>query len=412
MKTHLYSSLVEKWVGWLFSTRNALTIFCIALFIVYALTPLLLWATTPVDDTFAQLALLTLCSIGAMLIGSQIPLFDSRFRQNETRLYIPSIFFHLPIWSIFIIFVIVTLTTAPSIPIIDAILGTPPDELSQRRGDFLKTRTGPEAALIYISTIFSSALIPYSIVLLFLNNSRYRYASLLFFLAFSVSFLQKVLFLNAILPLITYFALAHKISKKMVFTTAFAATGLVILLTLATTSNSNDYSSQTSLPIYFTSTYLPTSSLDYLIWRAVAVPTFTATDTLTVFNSLFNETYLLGSTSSLLSTIFGLERVNLERHVFEHQFGSWNEVANANAVFITDAYANFGATGIIIYSLIAGQAFRWFRLSKDIAFKSLWPVFAFILFSASLIGAIFSNGFLLVFFIGIFLKIGRNRLYS
>ena len=118
---------------------------------------------------------------------------------------------------------------------------------------------------------------------------------------------------------------------------------------------------------------------------------------------------LLGATSSLLSAVFGLERINLERFVFEHQFGGWNDTANANAVYIVDAYANFGYVGVVIFGLFIGQIFRWFRLSSDGAFKSLWVIFAFTLFNASLIGMLFSNGFLYMIFHTLFVSVPSVR---
>jgi hypothetical protein len=153
---------------------------------------------------------------------------------------------------------------------------------------------------------------------------------------------------------------------------------------------------------YMSAGYVPTSSLDYFAWRAFAVPIYTASDTLLVHEQQFREQPLMGATSNLLSALFGLDRINLERFVFEHQFGSWNETANANAVFMVDAYANFGYLGVIFFSLFVGQIFRWFHLSSDIGFKSLWPLFAFVLFNASLIGMLLSNGFIYMLFHSLF----------
>ena len=154
--------------------------------------------------------------------------------------------------------------------------------------------------------------------------------------------------------------------------------------------------------------YQPISPLDYFVWRAFAVPIYTAADTLIVHEQKYKGELLMGSTSSFLSSVFGLQRVNLERYVFEYQFGGWNETANSNAVFIVDAYANFGLLGVIFFSLFVGQLFRWFRISPDIGFKSLWPLFAFILFNASLIGTLFSNGFLYMVLHALFFKCRSN----
>ena len=160
--------------------------------------------------------------------------------------------------------------------------------------------------------------------------------------------------------------------------------------------------------LFFSATYIPPDTISYLIWRSVGVPVFTATDTLLVHRELFSGQPLMGATSSLISALFGIERINLERFVFEHQFGSWNEIANANAVFITDAFVNFGWIGVILFSMIVGQVFRWFRLSKDIAFRAQWINFAFMIFSASLIGTLLSNWWIFMFFNAFLLRVGSN----
>jgi hypothetical protein len=160
---------------------------------------------------------------------------------------------------------------------------------------------------------------------------------------------------------------------------------------------------------YLSAVYTPTGPMEYFAWRAGAVPIFTATDTLVVHEQVFGGEPLMGATSSLLAAAFGLTRVNLERHVFEHQFGSWNEIANANAFFAVDAYANFGYVGVFLFALVAGQMFRWFRLSQDVAFKSLWPIFALSLYNASMIGLFFSNGFLYMAMHALFVRLAPRR---
>ena len=392
--------------------KNGLTVFCTALGLVYGVVPIIVYFLILPESTFLHLALLTLVAIVSLVLGSRVSIFDHRFRGTEPRIAIDSFAFHFVGWSIFLAFIAVTLATAPSIPLISAIRGASSEVLSQERGEFLKGRTGVWIALLYLSTFLTSTIIPYSIVLLYASGSRFRHVFAGLFFVFCVSFMQKALFLNLVLPLLAYLAITRKLPTRAAVSSVL--TSVVILFLATYLSLGDDAPGDTRDGIgaldYFSAAYAPTNPIEYFGWRAFAVPIFTATDTLLVHAQEFGGRYLLGASSSLVSSLFGMERINIERYVFEHQFGWWNELANANAVFITDAYVNFGYLGVVVFAFVIGQVFRWFRLSKDVGFKSLWPLFAFTLFSAPLIGMLLSNGFLYMLFHASFLKISPNRI--
>lgn len=367
--------------------------------ITYGVMPLSLYLFASANEYFLKLSALTGCALVALFVGYKIPLFDGQFSTGVPRIVISSRAFNLAVWMFFFLFAAYTFYTAPSIPLLSAIQGAEANDLSQQRGDFFKGRTGIESALLYLSTIFTTVLIPYSLVLLFLNRSILRYVLLLVSFLFCISFLQKALFLNVFLPMMVCLALTGKLSfKTLVLCFAMVLFILMAAVFLSLGGGVGGGINLQNVPLaqYYSSTYTSSGAGDYFLWRAFAVPLFTATDTLLVHAELFKNEYLMGSTSLLISILTGAERINIERYVFQHQFGSWNDIANANAVFVSDAYVNFGWVGVICFGLIIGQVFRWFRLSEDIAFKSLWPIFAFTLYSASLIGMLISNGFLYI----------------
>ena len=400
-------SLITK----LLHPRNGLKVFSSLLLLIYAVIPACIFIFFNPQPFFLKLSILTCLSVAFMWMGSLMPLLDVQFKARARRITISSNLFHTTTWIIFLVFVAVTLITAPSIPLISAFQGGSADALSQERGDFLKGRAGPAMALSYISTILVSTLLPYSVVLLYAGKSRFRHLLAGLFFLYCISFLAKSLFLNLIFPLLAYLAIVNKLGKK---TIAIALIGTVLILIIGTVlsmggANDTGINVVSTGAEYMSAVYVPTNPLDYFIWRAFAVPIYTASDTLFVHAQQFGDQLLMGATSNLLSSIFGLERINLERYVFEYQFGGWNETANANAVFLVDAYANFGYTGVIIFSLIVGQIFRWFRLSVDLGFKSLWPLFAFILFNASLIGMLLSNGFIYMLFHAIYIRCRTNE---
>ncbi|WP_152031508.1 hypothetical protein [Pseudomonas putida] len=380
----------------LFSPRFGFYLFVCAVGFTYGILPFFLYSYGGVSEYFLKLSLLTAVAIISLFVGFKLSVLDGQFVPGAPRVILSSGLFNFVVWAFFFVFAFYTFYTAPSIPLLSAIQGAGADDLSQQRGDFFKGRSGFESALLYLSTIFTTVLIPYSLVLMFLKRSALRYPLLLVAFVFCISFLQKSLFLNVFMPVMVCFALSGRLSFKALIT-CMALAVLVLLAAVFISLGGGDsggaVAESTPLAEYFSATYLPSGGGDYFLWRAFAVPLFTATDTLQVHADIFNGEYLMGATSLLLSLLTGAERINIERYVFQHQFGSWNEIANANAVFITDAFVNFGWLGVILFSVVIGQVFRWFRLSGDIAFKSLWPVFAFTLFSASLIGMLISNGF-------------------
>ncbi|WP_396267888.1 hypothetical protein [Ideonella sp.] len=389
--------------------QNGLFIFSAILLVVYAIAPAAVYLIAPVGESFLLLSLITICAVTSMLLGSQISLFDSRFKPSAPRLAIDRRVFIAVTWLIFIAFVLITFSTAPSIPIWTALRGgATSNELSQERGEFLKGREGAGIALLYISTFLVNTIVPYSIVLLYRVKSSLRHWAAAVFFLFCISFMQKALFLNLILPLLVFLAITRKLSTKIFLPVIFGTVGLLLLTTALSLAGEGGDTSNTRSSDYLTALYAPSNPIDYFIWRAAAVPIFTATDTLVVHSEQFGSRPLMGATSTLISSILGIERINLERFVFEHQFGGWNDTANSNAVFCIDAYVNFGWPGVVIFGLIIGLTFRWFKISTDIGFQSLWLIFAFVLFSAPLIGMLLSNGFAYMLLHGLYIRVDRH----
>lgn len=398
----------------LIDARSALPLFVLGIFAAYAVIPRLVFNLGLPDDYFVDLSNLALLSCLAMCFGYSLPLFDSRFREGAGHIKINAKRFHFFVWMGFLFFLTVTFLTADNIPILSAIHGASVTELDSQRGAFLKGRTGLEAILPYLGTLFVSALLPYSLVCLFLRKSRFRYLALLVFLGFSVSFLVKSLFLNIAFPLFYFMTRRRKITitkSVPLIGLSFAVLYIVSKLALANAVSAENPLQGADIADFFKTTYQATGLVDFLVWRAVAVPIFTAADTLRVFAEQLGSDRLFGATSSFISAIFGFDRVPLEKMVYAHEFG-WNDLANANAVFITDAFANLGWTGVVLFSMFVGQSLRWFRKSTDVAFQALWMNYCFGLYSASLIGTLFSNGYLLMFFMALFVKQKSGRIYA
>jgi hypothetical protein len=201
-------------------------------------------------------------------------------------------------------------------------------------------------------------------------------------------------------------------ARNFIYTVGASVIILYLITMLASGGKSKADTVYSSFEIskFFTAGHHPSGVEQFLLWRSVAVPIFTASDTLVVFDKEFGGQPLLGSTSSLIAAIFSMERINIERHVFAYEFGGWNDIGNANAVFITDAYVNFIWAGVVLFSMFVGQSLRWFWKSKDEAFKSLWMLYCLMLFSSSLIGVMLSTGFLFMFIHALFFRLKSRRL--
>lgn len=392
------------------SPRYAPALFSLALIILYAIVPLFVDALYLNNPYFFELGCMSLLACASVMVGFRSPLLDGRFGSKARYFVINESLFHAVVWAAFALFIAVTFYTAKSIPLWSALAGADANTLSVERGEFLKGRVGAELALLYISTIFVNTLLPYSMVRLFMGKSKWRYPLAGLFFFFSISFLQKTLFLNLILPLGYYAAQRLKINFRKVLLALGTAWVLLYFLTLISTRGESVAAlvyGDVDVNMLFSATFRPVGTMEMLLWRIFSVPVFTATDMLLVFRQQLGGNELMGATSSLLSTLFGMQRVNIERMVFAHQFGAWNEIANANAVFFVDAFVNFGWVGIVLFSMFVGQTLRWFYLSDDEAFKALWPLYCFVLLSAPLIGMLFSNGYLYMFFHALFIRLGH-----
>lgn len=400
---------LKKFFEYIFSPKNGLSIFMAAVGLVYGLIPLIIFLFFRGNEAFGLLAAITGVALISMWLGACIPIFDFRFSKTARCFRISPEKFIFFSFFVFLIFLVITFATAPTVPILSALNGAESNDLSAERGAFLKGREGAELILLYMSTFLVNTIVPYSIVLLYERGSSKRYLATFLFFIFCISFMQKSLFLNCLLPILAFLADKRRLNNRILFLILAGAFSILMITTYLSLRGEqmDQYISEGG---YFSASYAPHSPFEYFLWRSVSVPVFTATDTLIVHEEQFRGNNLWGATSSFISGIFGLERINIERYVFEYQFGSWNEVANANAVFIIDAFVNFGWLGVILFGVFVGLVFRWFRLSDDVAFRSLWTIFAFVLFSAPLIGMLLSNGFAYMLFHALFIRVKKYEI--
>lgn len=408
---------------------------------MYLAVPAIVEATTLRHPYFPELMGMTALACAGILAGYFLPLLDRQFGPKAWRITVPESWFQIGLWGTFVVVLVVTLATAPSIPLLSAFINDSAN-LDVERAQFLKMRTGWEAALPYIHTLLTGALLPMALASLFLQKAPGRIWALQLMLLYSPLFLVKAQIIHTGVPLLYVAWVRRSIRLAVGATVAILFT---ILLTSALTgvgapspaatpavpkpavaSPQAPSTSKTTpttpkatvieVPMtkidpvrgsqetsYFGSLYPAKGTLDFIAWRTFAVPIFTAADALYVVHNRYNAEPLMGSTSSFIAALTGRPRVALEADTYAHQWGA-SEYGRSNATFMVEAFANFGWLGVALFALFIGQSLRWLALSEHEGAKAVWPLYAILLYSGSLIPVLLSNGYLLFFAIVLFVR--------
>lgn len=395
------------------SRVSAMVLLVAGLVVLYVAVPLWVNFAVAPDRYFTYLAVFTAVAVVAIAVGFHISWFDRRFEPTAVRLKISEPVLQAAVWLSFASFLLVVLITAESIPLLSALRGATAETLSVERGAFLKTRSGWQAILPYLSTIYMGALLPYATVRLFVRRHWLRFAAIAFFTAYTLLALEKAAFVFALGPLI-YLAAVRRNPGMLAGLIGFSL-GLLYLNTVLARGVDELTPMEAKLILegkkpakarpesgaYFSAKYIPTNAIDHIVWRSVSVPVFTAADALRVFDQKFGGAYFLGTTSTFVAKATGRERVNYDAEVFGYQYGH-GEIGRANSVYFTEAYVNFGWLGVMAFSLFVGQALRWLHNSGDPALQAMWPLFCWFVFMAGLMGTLLSNGYVLIFALALF----------
>lgn len=384
----------------LLNSRNSIYIFALAIAVGYCLMPLA-FLSLGTNGYFAELSQMAAVASLMLVVGFRSVLSEQR---RAHRVELPMDMFVAVVWSAFFVIALIITVTAPAIPLVTALQGGSADLIALQREQFLKSRTGLEAAFPYLNAFFTGALIPYSIGLMFLNKYRARWVLTGAFLFYCLIFTEKAFFFKAALPLVYLYG-SGAIKSRFGAPAVVAASVLILIGVTALSGSGQAIEAAQDNNDVLSVTYTPQGVVGHLLWRSFAVPTLTAADAIRVFFGEFGGRPFFGGTSSFLAPIFGAEHVYFERAVFEAQWGQ-NETGtgSSNSVFVTEAFVNFGWIGVIIFSLTVGRMFRWIADSDDAAMHATWPLLAIGLYSAGLIGILFSNGFIALILLSIFAR--------
>jgi hypothetical protein len=378
-------------------------VFAAAIGLFYGLLPFAVGKLVLENEYFHQLAQVSAVAVVGILLGSCLPVLDGLNALPKRTVRLKP--FLLGIWGAFLLFVVVLCVTADRIPFIAALQGADPETLVVLRERFLKAREGWQSSFAYINAVLAGALVPYSLAVMLLRRYRHRWLFFGFFLLYCISFVEKVFFLKAAIPLL-YVIVQRRISSVIRPRVVIAgALGVLALVTLASGVGTRGDESRADGE-FFSTSFATDGPAAFLLWRAVAVPMVTAADALRVFVEQYDGMPLMGASNSLIAAILGRERVNIERDVFAAQWGQAETgTGNANAVFVTEAFLNFGYPGVVAFSLIVGLILRFFGRSSDEALRSLWLLFCWGVFVGPLTGTLLSTGFLPVMLLSALVRI-------
>ncbi|MDR6404751.1 MULTISPECIES: O-antigen polymerase [Chryseobacterium] len=373
--------------------------YCIVFLVFYCIIPVFFMGDSVKEDIAITLAGITILSTLGFLTAFYINFFPTN---NKRYLVVDGGVFSKYVFIIYISIVFLIIITAGELPIMASLRGASVENIFSLREDFLKDRKGFEVVFGYLITIVDSTFFPFVIIRAFLYKNKSRFIYLMAFILYSISFLEKGYFLKIAIPLFMFFYYKSKNKKTYLMISGGSIMGIIILMF---TLSKFDAMEVTRDEPFFSIYHIPATVLEAVIWRMVAVPVITAYQGLELFFSQsFHGEYLYGATSSLLSSIFDIERVNFERALYQSQFGG-SETGNANQFYLIEAFINYGYVGVFLFSFFLGKMIKDMIDTKNIAIICIIPLIFYSLFNSGLIGNLFSNGYILFYLMIKFVKI-------
>lgn len=373
---------MERILRALVNPLSGAVIFALALIVFYGLGAWIV-DSPMVEQTSADMALLPWISAVCVIIGS---MFFQRHRPVEFDVQRGKWL----VWGVtllFLVFCAVTILSAESIPLVEAIHGASPAEIAVARENFLKARTGWASILVYVNAMLTAVILPYCMCVALLHKYKYRWLIVSLFFLYSLVFVEKAFFLRIFLPLMAVVVVTRARHVRLWWLLA----GAVALLAANVLISGFVEASGTTVS-------------EFLIFRIFAVPLSTVIDSLNHWWETYHGGLFLGSTNLVLATLFDLPRVQFEREVFEYQWGaSATGTGSANAAYFVEAYINFGIVGVIVFSLLIGALLSYMGRSRDMALRCTLPLVMYTLFLGGMLGLLFGNGLLLLLLISAYL---------
>ena len=311
------------------------------------------------------------------------------------------------IFGFYFLLIAYVVATSEQIALLMVFEGASVDELAQSREMFLRTRVGWEVIIPYINALFVMALLPYSIASLFYTKHKFRFYFLVLFLFCLTLTLEKSVAILAIAPLIILAVNSKRGSKGfwiIVFLVAFIAA--VSFLARGGGQVDVDVGGEGALSMPEKYQILKCDAqICYLFNRVTWIPYATAVDWLTYQEDVLGGGYLLGQSIGVVALIFNVPKINMERDVFEFQWGqNASGTGSSNTVYFIDAFVNFSWFGVILYSAVVALFVKILAISDNVPVKCAAFASLFYLGFNSLPPMFFSGGLIIVLLLALLFR--------
>ena len=380
--------------------KNTINILCPLFLLIYTIIPMVFYFIGVSDLYLLKVSFISCVSILSIKIGEiayKVIIGNKILNLHDKNYYLKDkIFAYFNIYLFIIVFLIL-IFRAESIPIISALKGADAETLSVERGLFMKLQSGFGYFLIYLFSMQISSIIPYCLTYLYEIKSCFRNPFVIFTLFASVSTLVKTMFFNVLIPIFSLKLISRNLNDLRIIRYIIIILSTLIFMVSISGFNRADSDQTSDLDTYFSVGYQSQNTFDFITWRLLIIPIIAARDTLIVHDLQYSGNWLMGSTSGVLSKIIGEEKIDMEREVFNYQYGGMSDIGNTNATFFIDAYVNFGYLGVVLYGFIVAVLFKTLISSNIKSAIAIAPLFAIFLYGSSLVGILTSNGFILIF---------------
>lgn len=314
---------------------------------------------------------------------------------RRLHLHISWQYFCVAVLVCYFVMIAYAAATAPGIALVAAFQGASLDQIAQLRETFLRTRTGPERALLYWYAINISSLMPLVLSILFLKQAKYRYHVLFAFLFTLALTLEKSLSITALIPLIVVFYNSNR--RKFVYLIGIALVAAVTIVSFAArgglSKGDDEAAALATVPDEYNLFRSSDNQTLYVINRVLYIPYASAIDWLRYLDKELKGEPVNGQSIGIIAYLTGRPSLNLEREIFAFEWGqNETETGSANTVFYIDAYLNFGVIGILVYAALLALLVRLCLASKNRALCAGLAVPMIYICFNSLSAIIFSGG--------------------
>ncbi|MGK9414785.1 hypothetical protein ACSSUR_01310 [Pseudomonas cedrina] len=347
----------------------------------YSLQNFIGYSRYPSEIINKMILALSLCVISYIISYKYLPtswadrIAIRPFREN-TQKYIA-----YAIIALFVIVIICACRSTAAVPILEAFKGASASELADYRNSFMRGQAGSGQLINYLYAIFLQALMPFAVSYFFWVGHKFRHFVIAIFIIGASLSLSKGIFLCIAAPMIAVYLMKRRwlsaagvlggfvVSAALMYFIASGALGASLEKSNFTTYKPvvleapKEAVLQSDVPDQY-NLFTKKNQTLLIVNRIIWIPYVTALDWFRYQELKMGDSYLLGKSIRPLAYLSDSKRVYLEKEVAELQWGGPSG-ATSNAVFFADAWLNWGALGVIVYSMLLALTIKLIITSNN-----------------------------------------------